>query len=84
LFGSPLQILQAELSNQQTPYSLLCDSSQRNKQRVHPDNWHLCGTTSESLPSRLKRLGYAVEHLDGQPVTRISEYGEVVARRMKS
>lgn len=47
---------------------------------VHPYNWHLCGTTSESLLSRLKRLGYAVEHLDGQPVSRISEYGEVVAR----
>jgi len=47
---------------------------------VHPYNWHLCGTTSESLLSRLKRLGCAVEHLDGQPVSRISEYGEVVAR----
>lgn len=51
---------------------------------VHPYNWHLCGTTSESLLSRLGRLGYTVEHLDGEPVARIANYGEVVARRMKS
>jgi len=54
------------------------------EEAAEPYNWDLCGTTSESLLSRLKRLGYMVEHLDGQPVTRISEYGEVVARRMKS
>lgn len=49
---------------------------------VHPYNWHLCGTTSESLLGRLRRLGYAVEHLDGKPVGRISHYGEVVARHI--
>jgi FkbM family methyltransferase len=48
---------------------------------VHPYNWHLCGTTSESLLGRLRRLGYTVEHLDGKPVERIAAYGEVVARR---
>lgn len=51
---------------------------------VHPYNWYLCGTTSESLLGRLRRLGYTVEHLDGQPVDRISNYGEVVARRMQA
>jgi FkbM family methyltransferase len=48
---------------------------------VHPYNWHLCGTTSESLLGRLRRLGYTVEHLDERAVERISNYGEVVARR---
>ncbi len=47
---------------------------------VHPYNWHLCGTTSESLLGRLARHGYAVEHLDGTPVRRIENYGEIVAR----
>lgn len=51
---------------------------------MHLYNWYLCGTTSESLLGRLRRLGYTVEHLDGQPVDRISNYGEVVARRMQA
>jgi len=51
---------------------------------VHPYNWHLCGTTSESLLSRLGRLGYTVEHLDGQPVERATSYGEIVAKRVDS
>lgn len=48
---------------------------------VHPYNWHLCGTTSESLLGRLARHSYSVEHPDGTPVQRIENYGEVVARR---
>lgn len=51
---------------------------------VHPYNWHLCGTTSESLLGRLARHGYAVEQLDGTPVRRIENYGEIVARRESS
>jgi FkbM family methyltransferase len=47
---------------------------------VHPYNWHLCGTTSESLIGRLERYGYTVEHPDGRPVRRIESYGEIVAR----
>jgi len=49
---------------------------------VHPYNWHLCGTTSESLHGRLRRLGYAVESPNGGPVDRITNYGEIVARRV--
>ncbi len=48
---------------------------------VHPYNWHLCGTTSESLLGRLARHSYSVEHPDGTPVQRIENYGEVVAVR---
>ncbi len=48
---------------------------------VHPYNWHLCGTTSESLLGRLKRLGYRVEQMDGTAVRRIENYGEIVAVR---
>ncbi len=48
---------------------------------VHPYNWHYCGTSSDSLLNRLARHGYVVEHLDGAPVRRIENYGEVVARR---
>ena len=48
---------------------------------AHPYNWHLCGTTSESLLARLVGHGYRVEHLDGTAVTRIEHYGEIVARR---
>jgi hypothetical protein len=51
---------------------------------VHPYNWHLCGTTSQSLLGRLRRLGYAVEHLDERAVEKIINYGEVVARRLGS
>ena len=49
---------------------------------AHPYNWHLCGTTSESLLGQLQRHGYRVEHLDGTPVTRIENYGEIVAIRL--
>jgi FkbM family methyltransferase len=47
---------------------------------VHPYNWHLCGTTSQSLLGRLIRLGYEVEEVNGAAVTQITAYGEVVAR----
>jgi hypothetical protein len=48
---------------------------------VHPYNWHLCGTTSESLLGRLQQDGYAVEHMDGRSARRVEQYGEIVARR---
>jgi FkbM family methyltransferase len=47
---------------------------------VHPYNWHLCGTTTESLIYRLKRCGYEVYDLQNEPVSKIDRYGEVVAR----
>jgi len=49
---------------------------------VHPYNWHLCGSSSESLLRRLSCAGYSVEHMDGSRVGTIDRYGEVVARRL--
>jgi hypothetical protein len=46
---------------------------------VHPYNWHLCGSSSESLLSFLRGCGYAVTHLDGSPVEGIVQYGHVLA-----
>ena len=48
---------------------------------VHPYNWSLCGTTSDSLLQRLHAANYKVETLDGKPCQRIITYGHVVARR---
>jgi FkbM family methyltransferase len=48
---------------------------------VHPYNWELCGTTSESLLRHLHESGYDVETPDGTPCTKISSYGEVIALR---
>jgi FkbM family methyltransferase len=47
---------------------------------VHPYNWHLCGTTSESLLAVLAVTGYSAQHLDGTVVSNIQHYGEIVAR----
>jgi FkbM family methyltransferase len=49
---------------------------------VHPYNWHLCGTTSESLLDRLRSHNYEVRHMDGAFVRHIENYGEIVTRRM--
>ena len=46
---------------------------------VHPYNWHLCGTTSDSLINRLNKSGYDVVDLKNQPVSKIDWYGEIVA-----
>jgi FkbM family methyltransferase len=51
---------------------------------VHPYAWAQIGTTSESLLGLLHQLGYGVQDIDGQPVERITEYGEVVAVRNNS
>ena len=48
---------------------------------VHPFAWESVGTTSASLLGVLHECGYAVEELDGRPVTQIDAYGEVIARR---
>src|SRR5262249_13521621 len=48
---------------------------------VHPYNWGLCGTTSESLLWRLQECGYRVETPNGGPCTSISDYGEVIGLR---
>jgi FkbM family methyltransferase len=47
---------------------------------VHPYNWHLCGTTSDSLINRLNKSGYDVCDLQNGSVSNIDRYGEVVAK----
>jgi len=46
---------------------------------VHPYNWHLCGTTSNSLINRLAKSGYDVVDLKNQSVLKIDWYGEIIA-----
>ena len=48
---------------------------------VHPYNWSLCGTTSDSLLHRLHAANYEVETPDGKPCQAILRYGHVIARR---
>jgi FkbM family methyltransferase len=50
---------------------------------VHPFNWRLVGTTSESLLALLQSCEYQVFDLTGNTVDRITQYGEVVARQLK-
>src|SRR5438067_13872209 len=46
---------------------------------VHPYNWRLCGTTSDSLINRLTKSGYDVLDLKNQSVSKIDWYGEIIA-----
>jgi len=46
---------------------------------VHPYAWAALGTSSASLLGFLQGCGYEVTTLDGQPVTQINTYGEIVA-----
>jgi FkbM family methyltransferase len=46
---------------------------------VHPYNWRLCGTTSDSLINRLTKSGYDVLDLKSQSVSTIDWYGEIIA-----
>ena len=48
---------------------------------VHPYAWPQTGASSESLLSILGECGYKVVSLDGQDVSEIKEYGEIIARR---
>jgi FkbM family methyltransferase len=62
--------------------SLLSDSSRRPRLiviEVHPYNWHLCNSSSDSLLRFLHECGYQVTHLDGTPATTLSDYGHVLA-----
>ena len=49
---------------------------------VHPYNWSLCGTTSDSLLGRLHAAHYEVGTLDGEQCGRILTYGHIIARRL--
>jgi len=46
---------------------------------VHPYNWYLSGTTSNSVINRLARCSYKVCYLQSGSVSKIDRYGEVVA-----
>ena len=46
---------------------------------VHPYNWHLCGTTSDSLINSLTKNRYDVLDLKNQRVSKIDWYGEIIA-----
>jgi len=46
---------------------------------VHPYNWHLCGTTSDSLINRLTKSCYDVLDLKNQSISKIDCYGEIIA-----
>jgi FkbM family methyltransferase len=50
---------------------------------VHPYAWGAAGTSGASLLGFLRGCGYEVTTLDGQPVTRIQSYGEIVAHRAR-
>jgi FkbM family methyltransferase len=49
---------------------------------VHPYAWPDLGTTSDSILSLLSRFNYEVKEISGEPVQRITEYGEVVAHKI--
>ena len=51
---------------------------------VHPYAWPGSGTTSDSLLQLLTRCGYVAADLNGEPVTRIERYGEIVARKRRA
>lgn len=47
---------------------------------VHPFAWHISGSTSGRIVSLLNDAGYAIRHLNGELVSDLKEYGEIVAR----
>jgi FkbM family methyltransferase len=51
---------------------------------VHPYAWPGIGTTSQSLLQLLARHGYVATGPNGEPVTRIERYGEIVARKRRT
>ncbi|HVA81047.1 MAG TPA: FkbM family methyltransferase [Candidatus Binataceae bacterium] len=62
--------------------ALLADPARRPRAiivEVHPFAWQAVGSTSASLLESLTRNGYRVASLAGEPVTRISDYGHIIA-----
>jgi FkbM family methyltransferase len=49
---------------------------------VHPYAWPSLGSTGDSILQLLSQLNYEVRELNGEPVRRITEYGEVVAHKI--
>jgi FkbM family methyltransferase len=48
---------------------------------VHPYAWKALGTTSDSLLACLKETGYELTTPDGNPVTSINAWGELIATK---
>ena len=46
---------------------------------VHPYNWKIFKTTSDTLVQRLIKHGYQLRRLDGKPLGKIEFYGEILA-----
>ena len=64
---------------------LLADSSRAPRLiylEVHPYNWSLCGTSSDSLLGRLHAAHYEVGTLHGEQCGKIVTYGHIIARRL--
>jgi FkbM family methyltransferase len=63
-------------------HALLGDPARRPRAvfvEVHPFAWEGVGTTSDSILGLLSGAGYRVESAEGVPISRISEYGHIVA-----
>lgn len=48
---------------------------------VHPFAWPSVGTTGESLLTLLDSYGFAATFVDGRPISKLENYGEIIARR---
>jgi FkbM family methyltransferase len=62
--------------------TLLNDRARRPRaifMEVHPYNWHLYNTTSESLLRYLRACDYEAKALEGTLVSYIKSYGEIIA-----
>jgi hypothetical protein len=62
--------------------SLLSDKSRRPRRifiDVHPYAWAPLGGTDKQLFSLLERHGYCVAGMDGAALSKITDYGEIIA-----
>ncbi len=84
---SPVNLLKIDVEGFEEPVlrgaqRLLADPARRPRAiivEVHPFAWGAVGTTSESILESLTRNRYRVASLAGEPVTRTTEYGHIVA-----
>lgn len=85
--GVPIDILKIDVEGFEEPVlrgaqHLLADRERRPRAivvEVHPFAWGAVGTTSESILESLTRNRYRIASPAGEPVTRITEYGHIIA-----
>lgn len=90
LFNKPLDILKIDVEGLEESVirgagKLLMDKSRCPRLiyiEVHPYAWEGIGTTSDSLLSLLNDFGYKASAISGEPVEKITEYGEIVAEKV--